>query len=118
MVARGLGAVDARGRTRTLPVALDWRPEVNQESVLVHAGRLFSGSGEGYRADVDLLIENGRIVSMAGHREHPRGVAVLDGKIYDRGLVDFIDDTTRSIFNYSNSLIATRLPSGSRAYDV
>jgi Tol biopolymer transport system component len=87
---RGLSAVNSRGRVRELEVALDWQASANSQTVLVHAGRLFTGTGEGYRADVDLLIEAGRITAVRAHAAHVPGTEVIDasGAVVMPGLID------------------------------
>ena len=57
---------------------------------LIHAGRLFDGRGEGYRADVDILVRDGRIESVRPHREHDPAIAVIDAskQVVLPGLID------------------------------
>ena len=86
----GLSAVNSRGRVRQLDLVLDWQASTNEQAVLVHAGRLFDGTGEGYRADVDLLVEAGRITAVRPHRAHVPGIDVIDASdaVVMPGLID------------------------------
>jgi hypothetical protein len=75
---QGLSTVSRRGRLQPLPLELPWREAVNTGTLLVHAGRLFSGHGEGYRAGIDIRIENGRIEAVFAHRDHDPSAQVID----------------------------------------
>lgn len=48
-----------------------------QGSIVIHAARLFDGLGGGYRKDVDILIDSGRISGVEAHTERS-GVIVID----------------------------------------
>ncbi|MFT2016654.1 amidohydrolase family protein [Streptomyces sp. 796.1] len=55
------------GAPRTVRLPLDYR-RPRQDQVVVHAGRLWDGTGETVREDVDLVVRGGRIVSVERHR--------------------------------------------------
>jgi Tol biopolymer transport system component/imidazolonepropionase-like amidohydrolase len=78
------------GRGRNLSVDLEWRERTNGEPRLIHAGRLFDGRGEGYRADVDILVRDGRIESVRPHRKHDPAVELIDAsnQVVLPGLID------------------------------
>ncbi|GAA2256098.1 amidohydrolase family protein [Streptomyces amakusaensis] len=59
----------AGGRPRTVRVPLDRRVPTPADTV-VHAGRLWDGTGEGVREDVDILVRGGRITAVEPHRAH------------------------------------------------
>jgi len=87
----GLREMDIdRGKAQRLRLALGWSPRSGEGRRLVHAGRLFDGSGERYRENVDILIEDGRIRTVQPHRAHPPGVPVVDaaGQAVLPGLMD------------------------------
>jgi len=48
-----------------------------QGSIVIHAARLFDGLGGGYRRNVDVVIEGGRIGAIEAHAERP-GTIVID----------------------------------------
>lgn len=48
-----------------------------QGSIIIHAARLFDGLGGGYRKDVDIVIDAGRISGVEAHTERS-GVIVID----------------------------------------
>jgi Tol biopolymer transport system component len=50
--------------------ALTWQPAAGSGQQLIHAGRLWDGTGDDYRRDVDVLIEDGRIKSIQPHTPH------------------------------------------------
>ncbi|MFJ6080073.1 amidohydrolase family protein [Streptomyces sp. NPDC092369] len=55
------------GPVRTVRIPLDTtRP--TPADVVVHAGRLWDGTGEGTRDDVDILVRGGRITAVEPHR--------------------------------------------------
>ncbi|MEV4740927.1 amidohydrolase family protein [Streptomyces sp. NPDC049555] len=62
----------ANGSVRTVPVALDYRRPAPVDTV-VHAGRLWDGTGSQVREDVDLVVRDGRIAAVEPHR--PRRAA-------------------------------------------
>ncbi|MFI9202165.1 amidohydrolase family protein [Streptomyces sp. NPDC053048] len=57
----------ATGSARTVPVALDYRLPTPADTV-VHAGRLWDGTGTTVREDVDLVVRGGRITAVEPHR--------------------------------------------------
>ncbi|NEB80959.1 amidohydrolase, partial [Streptomyces sp. SID14478] len=57
----------ADGATRTIRVPLDQRRPRPADTV-VHAGRLWDGTGDRVRDDVDISVEGGRITEVAPHR--------------------------------------------------
>ncbi|MBO8190434.1 PD40 domain-containing protein [Streptomyces oryzae] len=65
------------GKARTVRLELSWRRPAPKETV-VHAGRLWDGTGEGVREDVDLVLRDGRIAEIAPHRAGRRAERRLD----------------------------------------
>ncbi|MET9606738.1 amidohydrolase family protein [Streptomyces sp. NPDC006512] len=57
------------GPPRTVPVSLNHRRPAPVDTV-VHAGLLWDGTGSPPRADVDVLIRDGRITAVEPHRPH------------------------------------------------
>lgn len=57
---------------RTLPTVGE-----PQGSIVIHAARLFDGLGGGYRKNVDVVIEGGRIGAIEAHADRP-GAIVID----------------------------------------
>ncbi|MDX2933912.1 amidohydrolase family protein [Streptomyces ipomoeae] len=63
-----LRLIDASGgRPRTVRVPLD-RTRPALADTVVHAGRLWDGTGETVREDVDIVVRHGRITEVAPHR--------------------------------------------------
>ncbi|MFD9636017.1 amidohydrolase family protein, partial [Streptomyces violascens] len=56
------------GAARTVHVALDQRRPAPADTV-VHAGRLWDGTGDSVRDDVDIVVRAGRIASVEPHRK-------------------------------------------------
>ncbi|MFF3014439.1 amidohydrolase family protein [Streptomyces sp. NPDC057939] len=71
----GTGAPD--GPPRTVPVSLDHRRPSPVDTV-VHAGLLWDGTGSPPRADVDVLIRDGRIGAVEPHRPGRRAARTVD----------------------------------------
>ncbi|MGI9330134.1 MAG: amidohydrolase family protein [Gammaproteobacteria bacterium] len=87
----GLESIDIVTGTRTLRnPSRRWRPAAPTGRQLVHAGRVFDGTGQNYQKNVDILIDGARIVSITEHREHPDDVTVIDagGQSVVPGLID------------------------------
>ncbi len=63
-----LRTIDADGGTpSTVPLSLDYR-RPSPADVVVHAGRLWDGTGDAVREDVDLVVREGRITAVEPHR--------------------------------------------------
>ncbi|BBC38963.1 Tat pathway signal sequence domain protein [Streptomyces graminofaciens] len=59
------------GRARTVRVPLD-RTRPTPADTVVHAGRLWDGTGDTVRDDVDIVVRDGRITSVEPHRSTRR----------------------------------------------
>ncbi|MEI5100769.1 amidohydrolase family protein [Streptomyces sp. PmtG] len=55
------------GRARTVRVPLDQRRPTPADTV-VHAGRLWDGTGDAVRDDVDIVVRGGRVTDVVPHR--------------------------------------------------
>ncbi|MFI1017851.1 amidohydrolase family protein [Streptomyces sp. NPDC020965] len=55
------------GPARTVPVLLDRRRPAPADTV-IHAGRLWDGTGDTVRDDVDIVVRDGRIAAVEPHR--------------------------------------------------
>ncbi|MGI5373463.1 amidohydrolase family protein [Streptomyces sp. CA-251387] len=62
------------GRTRTVRIPLDHRRPRPADTV-VHAGRLWDGTGPDVREDIDVVIRDGRIAQVSPHRTGRRPAA-------------------------------------------
>ncbi len=69
-----------RGSPSALPLTLSWTPAAGSGSVLIRAGKLFDGSGPGYRQNVDILIEGHRIAAVGPKLDAPAGARVIDAR--------------------------------------
>ncbi|MFE1982347.1 amidohydrolase family protein [Streptomyces mirabilis] len=63
--------IDGHDR-RTVRVPLDQHRTAPADTV-VHAGRLWDGTGESVRDDVDIVVRGGRVAEVAPHRARGRG---------------------------------------------
>ncbi|MFI6686384.1 amidohydrolase family protein [Streptomyces sp. NPDC050485] len=70
------------GAARTVRVPLDQRRPAPADTV-VHAGRLWDGTGESVRDDVDIIVRAGRITSVEPHRK--------------RGSTRYVDASDRTV---------------------
>ncbi|MER6913517.1 amidohydrolase family protein [Streptomyces sp. NPDC000594] len=74
-------ALDASGEVsgapRTVPVSLSYRRPAPVDTV-VHAGLLWAGTGSAPRADVDVLIREGRVTAVEPHRAGRRAARHVD----------------------------------------
>jgi len=55
--------------------SIAWLDEPN-ESLVIHAYRLFDGIGDDYQYDKDILIERGRIRNVEDHRDRPGSIVI------------------------------------------
>jgi Tol biopolymer transport system component/imidazolonepropionase-like amidohydrolase len=77
-----LRSVDVRtGEARTVPVRLHHRRPQARDTV-VHAGRLWDGTGETVREDVDILVRGGRVRAVVPHRAGRAAARRIDAAEY------------------------------------
>jgi hypothetical protein len=69
-----------------------WLDEAD-ESLVIHAYRLFDGIGDDYQHDKDILIERGRIKNVEDHRDRPGSIVIDLGDLTI--LPGFIDADAR-----------------------
>jgi Tol biopolymer transport system component len=69
---------------------LAWRPRNPLGRVVVHAGKLFDGTYDGLTFDRDIVVDNGRIVSVGDHQDSLHRGAVIDASndVVMPGLID------------------------------
>lgn len=67
----------ASGRARTVKADLSWRRPAPKETV-VHAGRLWDGTGDTVREDVDVVLRDGRVAEVAAHSAGRRAARKVD----------------------------------------
>ncbi|WP_328498383.1 amidohydrolase family protein [Streptomyces sp. NBC_00414] len=63
------------GQARTVQVPLDQRRPVPADTV-VHAGRLWDGTGESVRDDVDIVVHRGRVTAVEPHRRRAAATTI------------------------------------------
>jgi Tol biopolymer transport system component/imidazolonepropionase-like amidohydrolase len=79
------------GAPRVVPHGLTWTNLKPKDRILVQAGKLWDGRSPELRHDVDVLIEGGKITSVAARgATTPEGVQVIDAKGFTvmPGLID------------------------------
>ncbi len=84
-------------RARELP---EIKPPGGQ--LVVRAARVFDGVGGGYRDDLDIVIEQGRIVALEAHADRPGAIVVDMGDL--TALPGFIDTRARLPDNVDPSM--------------
>jgi imidazolonepropionase-like amidohydrolase len=80
------------GESRTVPFDLKWTPAVPTGRLVVHAGTLVDMKSPTARANVDIVIDGNKIVSVAGHADATHaGANVVDASNLTvmPGLVEF-----------------------------
>ena len=76
----GLKIVNLDGSgSRDVPMDLSWINQVPAGRKLIHAGRLWDGSSDRIQANIDIVLESDRIVSVSPHTgDHPEDLEVID----------------------------------------
>src|SRR5262249_55614951 len=75
----GLRRAGAEGSPpEAIALELMWRPSAPPARVVVHAGQLLDLTSDGLRGESDIVIENGVIRSIGGHRDELHVGAVVD----------------------------------------
>ncbi len=80
------------GEIKDVPVDLKYTLEIPKGRTLIHAGRLVDGKSETARAEVDVVVEGNRIVSVGPHRPAGHsGPGFIDGSglTLMPGLIEF-----------------------------
>ncbi|MEV6167069.1 amidohydrolase family protein [Streptomyces sp. NPDC051954] len=67
----------ASGKARTVRVPLDYRRPRPADTV-VHAGRLWDGTGSEVREDIDVVVRDGRVAEVSAHRAGRRAARHID----------------------------------------
>lgn len=67
----------ADGVSRDVPIDLTWTPKMPGGRIVVHAGRLFDGTEPTSRLDMDIVIEDHRIVAIEPHDQARHGQGTL-----------------------------------------
>ncbi len=58
-------------------------------TLVIHASRMFDGLGDGYRTDVDIVIDRGRIAAVEPHHDRPGSIVIrMDGLTVMPGYID------------------------------
>jgi hypothetical protein len=55
-------------QVRTIPLDLTWKYQVPAQRTIIHAGRLWDGTGSQVKADMDVIVLNDRIQAIEPHR--------------------------------------------------
>ncbi len=78
------------GRTQDIEIDVPWSAMPAPERVLVRAGTMFDGRSDELQRDVDIVIENGRIVEVAPRDPNRTAPTVVDasGQFVMPGLID------------------------------
>ena len=95
------------GAPRTVAMPLTWTNAKKPARTIVRAGRLWDGRGPEVRTNVDILIENGRIVSIGPRSAStPTGVKVVDasGQFVMPGLIDMHTHRLMAGYGYGDKM--------------
>ncbi|MHA4738977.1 amidohydrolase family protein [Dyadobacter sp. MSC1_007] len=61
------------GAIENIPVTLTYKARQPTGRYVIHAGKLFDGKTDGYRTNVDVIVDGNRIVSIEPHKEGRTG---------------------------------------------
>jgi Tol biopolymer transport system component len=121
-----LVSVDGRS-TRTVQVPLRWKNAAPSGRTVIHAGRMWDGRSRSLRNDVDIVVDENRIVSVEPHRAGRRGKKVdASDLVVTPGLIDIHNHREMQGYSYGDrqgrvwlslGITATRSP-GSPAYHM
>ncbi len=65
------------GSAEVIPLSLEWSPEKNQETTVIHAGQVFDGRSSSYLKNMDIIVEGNRIKEIVPHVSG-RSIKVID----------------------------------------
>ncbi|MBB2987910.1 amidohydrolase family protein [Terracoccus luteus] len=90
-------------RDRAVALPLTWRNAPGPDRLVIHAGRLWDGSSERVRRDVDILVSGHRITGIQPHREGRPGTLVdASDKLVMPGLIDIHHHRQMQGYSYGN----------------
>jgi hypothetical protein len=106
---RALQPVDASaGERRQLP-----RVDEPPGRLIVHAAQMYDGLGGGYQADVDIIMDGGRITAVEPHRGHAEANVIDMGDLTVLpGYIDALADFTAGFEKFGDNIGALLLISG------
>jgi Tol biopolymer transport system component len=121
-----VAAADGSG-SRTAALPLSWANRRPSGQIVIHAGRLWDGSGPEVRTDVDVIIKGSRIAAIEPHRSGRSGTLVdaTDSMVIP-GLIDMHNHREMQGYSYGDrqgrlwlslGITTTRSP-GSPAYHM
>jgi len=87
----GLRLVDViDNRTTDVPINLTWQPQAPQGRVVVHAGRMFDGTSQALRTNIDIVLRDNRIEQVVEHRADLHSGRVIDasGDVVMPGMIE------------------------------
>ncbi|SDI29526.1 Imidazolonepropionase [Alteribacillus persepolensis] len=67
-----LASVD-EGEVETLDFNMKWQPEQPSGQTVIHAGKLWDGTGSELQEDVDIIVEGNRIAGIEPHQDNRNG---------------------------------------------
>ena len=68
------------GRTEVIPMNLTWQRPVNTQTLVVQAGRVFTGVSDQYLQNVDIVVEDNVIKQIVPRRAEWPGAKVIDAR--------------------------------------
>jgi Tol biopolymer transport system component/imidazolonepropionase-like amidohydrolase len=68
------------GRTEAIPLDLAWRRPANTQTLVVQAGRVFTGVSDKYLRDVDVVVEDNIIKQIVPRRAAWPGARIIDAR--------------------------------------
>ena len=83
------------GQPQTVTLELGWQPEQHEGRVTIHAGKLWDGKGPEVLTDVDIVVKDQRIQSIAPHRDRSDGSDDDEGEGEGEGR--FIDASKQTV---------------------
>lgn len=63
----------AEGSIESLDMKMNWQPSQPEGSLVIHAGKVFTGKSEVYLRNVDIIIERNRIEAIVPHQKGRKG---------------------------------------------
>jgi Tol biopolymer transport system component len=88
------------GTPQTVPLHLSWRPQQHEGRVIIHAGKLWDGTGPDVLTNVDIVVKDQRIQNIRPHRDRRNGPdddGDGDGNGDGNGGTQFIDASNQTV---------------------
>ncbi len=64
------------GSVEEVPLSMEWTPQKNHSSYVIHAGQIFDGRSATYQKNMDIVVDGNRIKEIVPHQSNRTGTVI------------------------------------------